>query len=100
MPAQNGSKPCDCPAYSDLSKTATDSAAAATAMVTGRKTYNGAINWANDDEPMFGESIAEIAKAKGKATGVITTVYWCDATPAAFGGAHNVNRGNHCRNRQ
>ena len=63
-------------------------------MATGRKTYNGAINWANDGEPMIGRSIAEIAKAKDKAAGVVTTVSWCDATPACFGGAHNIKRDN------
>ncbi|MEN6458054.1 MAG: alkaline phosphatase [Thermoguttaceae bacterium] len=75
--------------------TPTDSAAAATALATGKKTYNHAINWSNDGRPMRGLSIAEIAKRCGKSVGVVTTVPWSDATPAALGGAHNVNRGNH-----
>jgi len=90
-----GPKPSDCAGYEYLTRTPTDSAASATAMATGRKTYNGAINWADNDEPMTGENIAEIAKERGKAAGVITTVFWCDATPAGFGGAHNVNRKNY-----
>ena len=80
------------PGYAYLTNTPTDSAARPRRWPPGRKTYNNAINWANDDEPMTGETIAEIAKAKGKAAGVITTVSWSHATPAAFGGAHNVNR--------
>ena len=83
--------------YAYLTTTPTDSAAAATAMATGRKTYNNAINWSNDNRPMRGLSIAEIAKAHGKSTGVITTVQWSDATPAGLGGAHNVNRNNHAQ---
>jgi alkaline phosphatase len=81
--------------YCYLITTPTDSAAAATAMATGRKTYNNAINWSNDDRPMRGETIAEIAKAQGKSVGVITTVQWSDATPAGLGGAHSVSRSHH-----
>ncbi len=81
--------------YEYLTTTWTDSAAAATALATGRKTYNNAINWSNDNRPLRGLSIAEIAKAHGKSAGVITTVQWSDATPAGLGGAHNINRENH-----
>ncbi len=81
--------------YAYLKRGYTDSAAAATALATGRKTYNNAINWSNDNQPMLGQTIAEIAKAHGKSVGVITTVQWCDATPAGLGGAHNVTRNNH-----
>jgi alkaline phosphatase len=81
--------------YLWLTTTPTDSAAAATALAAGRKTFNNAINWSNDDRPMRGQTIAEIAKAQGKSVGVITTVEWSDATPAGLGGAHNINRSNH-----
>jgi alkaline phosphatase len=81
--------------YAYLTTTPTDSAAAATAMATGRKTFNSAINWTNCNRPLGGLSIAEIAKARGKSAGVVTTVQWSDATPAALGGAHNVTRKNH-----
>ena len=93
--APRGAKPGDFAGYACLTATPTDSAAAATALATGRKTYNNAINWSNDNRPMRGLTIAEIAKAAGKSVGVITTVQWSDATPAGLGGAHNVNRSNH-----
>ncbi len=74
----------------------TDSAAAATALSTGVKTYNSSINYDNDPAatgtPL--KSIFEIARDNGKATGSISTVQWSHATPAAFG-AHNINRGNY-----
>jgi len=82
-------------AYTYLKTTATDSAAAATAMATGKKTYNNAINWSNEDRPFRGETIAEIAKLRGKAVGVVTSVPWSHATPAALGGAHNRSRNNY-----
>ena len=59
----------DFAAYLYLTTTPTDSAAAATALASGRKTYNNAINWSNDDRPMRGETIAEIAKSQGKSVG-------------------------------
>ncbi|MBN1394922.1 MAG: alkaline phosphatase [Pirellulales bacterium] len=90
--APRSEKPGDFAGYYYLKSTATDSAASGTALATGRKTYNGAINWSNDDRPMRGQTIAEIAKRKGKSVGVITSVPWSHATPAALGGAHNWHR--------
>lgn len=81
-----------CRGYVWLRSTATDSAAAATAMACGVKTYNGAINWSAADRPLLGQTLAEIAKARGKAVGVVTTVPWSHATPAGLGGAHNRSR--------
>jgi len=78
--------------YVWLRSTPTDSAAAATAMASGIKTYNGAINWSAAGQPLLGRTLAEIAKACGKAVGVITTVPWSHATPAGLGGAHNPSR--------
>ncbi len=78
--------------YKWLTSTYTDSAAAATAMATGKKTYNNSINWSNEDRPMLGETIPEIAKKRGRSVGVITTVPWSHATPAGFGGAHSIKR--------
>ena len=72
--------------YLWLTTTPTDSAAAATALASGQKTFNNAINWSNDDRPLRGETIAEVAKAQGKSVGAITTVEWSDATPAGLGG--------------
>ena len=75
----------------------TDSAAAATALATGVKTYNNAINWSDANEPLRGQTIPEIAKAAGKSAGAITTVQWSHATPAGLGGAHNVSRNNYAQ---
>jgi len=78
--------------YAYLKQGATDSAAAATAMATGEKTYNNAINWSVVDQPFSGRTIAEIAKARGRAVGVVSSVPWSHATPAGLGGAHNAER--------
>ncbi|ELZ5939603.1 alkaline phosphatase [Providencia vermicola] len=59
----------------------TDSSASATAWSTGVKTYNGALG-----VDVFGkdhETLLEIAKRNGKATGNVTTSELQDATPAA-----------------
>lgn len=78
--------------YAYLKRAATDSAAAGTALATGEKTYNNAINWSVLNQPFSGRTIAEIAKARGRAVGVISSVPWSHATPAALGGAHNLER--------
>lgn len=67
----------------------TDSAAAATALATGHKTYNNAINWSNMDQKLT--NIGELAVESGRALGVVTSVQWTHATPAAFLG-HNKSR--------
>lgn len=77
--------------YNWLKSTATDSAAAATAMATGKKSYNSAINWSDLDQPLS-LSVAELARQHGKAAGVVTSVQWSHATPAAFGAAHRRDR--------
>lgn len=70
----------------------TDSAAAATALSTGVKTYNGAIGLGPDQQPV--EHILERAESYGMATGVITSVPISHATPAGFV-AHNAKRSNY-----
>jgi alkaline phosphatase len=77
----------------------TDSAAAATALATGRKTYNGAIGVVPVDpadpataEPV--ENMLERAEARGKSSGVVTSVQLSHATPAGFV-AHNKARGDY-----
>jgi alkaline phosphatase len=72
--------------------TVTDSAAAATALATGAKTYNGAIGVGLDGQPLT--TILEHAKRAGLAAGLITTCQVTDATPAAFA-AHVLNRSDH-----
>jgi alkaline phosphatase len=83
------------PGYVWLKTTYTDSAAAATALATGVKTYNSAINWTDLNQPLTGRTIAEYAKQQGRSVGTISTVEWSHATPAGLGGAHNVDRDNY-----
>ncbi len=71
----------------------TDSAPAATAMGTGLKTYDGSININHQEKAL--KTLAEIAKDMGKAAGVISSVEFSHATPAAFGSAHNISRNNY-----
>ncbi len=60
----------------------TDSAASATAWATGVKSYNGAIGVDVYGKPH--ETIIELAKKKGLATGDISTAEIQDATPAVL----------------
>jgi len=69
----------------------TDSAAAATALATGVKTYEGAIGVDLNKMPL--KNVVQVAEERGKATGVITSVPLSHATPAGFV-AHNVDREN------
>jgi alkaline phosphatase len=68
--------------YDYLRRDVTDSAAAATAMASGVKTYNNAINHDNLGRPL--SYVTQRAKARGKATGVLSSVPFCHATPACF----------------
>lgn len=78
--------------FAAVKKGATDSAASATALSSGLKTYNGAIGVGPDKLPV--ENVLERAAKCGKATGVVTTVPFSHATPAGFL-AHNSGRGNY-----
>lgn len=71
----------------------TDSAAAATAIATGRKVKNGVLSerFPGDGAPF--KTMLERAKDLGKSTGLVTTTLFTDATPAAFG-AHSTGRDN------
>ena len=60
----------------------TDSAAAATALACGVKTYNGAIGLDKDGKPV--ESSAALAKRNGRGVGLLTSVTFNHATPGAF----------------
>ncbi len=74
-----------------INKDYTDSAPAATAMATGNKIYDGAINVDLDDSPLL-NTLPQVATRKGKSAGVVSSVQISHATPAGLGGAHNVNR--------
>ncbi|HEX2828475.1 MAG TPA: alkaline phosphatase [Burkholderiales bacterium] len=67
---------------SSASSPVTDSAAAATAMSTGRKTNNDMAGVTADGKPAT--TLMEIAKARGKRIGLVTTATVYDASPAAF----------------
>ncbi len=60
----------------------TDSAAAATAFSTGKKTYNGAIGV--DKDTVVHKTVLEYAEEAGLATGLIATSAITHATPASF----------------
>ncbi|NHJ40954.1 MAG: hypothetical protein FK731_13065 [Asgard group archaeon] len=60
----------------------TDSAAAATAIATGVKTYNRRIAIAPNGSVV--KTILEISQEYGKATGIVTTAFIQHATPASF----------------
>lgn len=70
----------------------TDSAASGTALASGYKTNNTFVGCTPDGVAV--ESLMDVAKAEGKATGVVVTTYLQHATPAAFY-AHTQNRHNY-----
>ena len=70
--------------YSGESGIVTDSAASATALSTGHKTYNGAISVTNENVAKPVASVIEAAELQGKATGIISTARLTHATPAAY----------------
>ena len=69
----------------------TDSAAAGTALSTGIKTKNGYIGVDENLKPQA--TILEMCQLAGKATGMVTTYDWANATPAAFS-SHDNSRSN------
>ncbi|MEI7981031.1 MAG: alkaline phosphatase [Bacteroidota bacterium] len=75
-----------------LRKNFTESAAAATAMATGFKTYNNAIGMSVVYDTL--KNLIECAKALGKSAGVVSTVPFSHATPAGFT-VHNKVRTNY-----
>ncbi len=70
----------------------TDSAASASALSTGVKTNYEAV--AIDPAGLPQRTVLEAAEAAGKATGLVTTAAFWDATPAAFA-AHAKHRSEH-----
>lgn len=70
----------------------TDSGAAATALATGTKTYDGAISVAPDSTPLV--TVLEVAESRSMATGLVATSSVTHATPAAFA-AHVPDRSRH-----
>ena len=72
----------------------TESAAAATALATGHKTYNRAVSVSTDKKPL--KTLFEFAEELGKSTGVVVTSSVTHATPAAFF-AHVEDRRQHAK---
>ena len=62
-------------------KDPTDSAASGTALATGQKTHNGYLGVDGDKNPI--KNAAEHAHETGRATGVVSSVPFGHATPAA-----------------
>lgn len=75
-----------------VSGVVTDSAAGATALATGYKTYNGAI--ALDVNKNSVETVLEFARKQGKKTGIVVTSQINHATPAGYL-THNESRNNY-----
>jgi alkaline phosphatase len=67
----------------------TDSAAAATAIATGAKTFNGSVSIDQNGRELT--TILELARASGRSVGLVSTCQITDATPAAFA-AHVPHR--------
>lgn len=67
----------------------TDSAASGSGWATGAKTYNNAVSVDNNFNPQM--NLIELAKAKGLATGNVTTAEIQDATPAVLE-SHSTQR--------
>ncbi|WP_371372848.1 alkaline phosphatase [Thalassotalea aquiviva] len=70
----------------------TDSAASATALAAGIKSYNGAIGVDANKQPV--DSVLKMAKQQGMKTGVVVTSQINHATPASYL-AHNESRRNY-----
>ncbi|WP_159820810.1 alkaline phosphatase [Colwellia sp. 20A7] len=75
-----------------VSGVVTDSAASATALSTGVKSYNGAIGVDVNKKEI--QTVLEWAKLQGKKTGVVVTSQINHATPASYL-AHNESRNNY-----
>lgn len=78
--------------YPDDDTLVTDSAAGATALSTGTKSYNGAI--AVDPQHNVLQTLMQKARDHGWSTGAVVTSQVNHATPAAFF-THNVSRRNY-----
>ncbi len=92
-PHEDDSKrPARFASYAWHRQTFPDSANTASAIMTGVRTYNNAVNVNGNGEPV--PALAQRFKALGKSVGVVTTVEMSDATPAAASGAHQISRNN------
>ncbi len=74
----------------EVSGLVTDSAASATALAAGVKTYNGAIGMDINKNPV--ETVLHKARKKGMKTGLAVTSHIVHATPAAYMVANEARR--------
>jgi alkaline phosphatase len=81
--------------YRWLRQTAPDSANTISAIVTGQRTYEGSINFDGSLQPVE-DTVARLAHERGMRVGIVTTVPFTHATPAAAAGAHGLIRGTFC----
>jgi alkaline phosphatase len=89
-PESTGAFPNYFRGYAWNKRTKPDSANTASAIMTGVKSYNGALNVNGNGVPQL--TLAEVAKKSGRKVGVVSTVPISHATVAAAGGAHHVTR--------
>ncbi|EXJ27492.1 alkaline phosphatase [Vibrio parahaemolyticus] len=78
--------------YPDDDTYVTDSAAGATALSSGIKSYNGAVAVDTHKKPV--KTMLEVAKEQGMTTALVATSQINHATPASFA-AHNESRRNY-----
>jgi alkaline phosphatase len=78
--------------HNNARNSTTDSAAAATAIATGVRVNNTVVSVALPGDGEKLETLLERFQSEGKRTGLVTTSYIEDATPAAFA-AHQRSRG-------
>ena len=78
--------------YPDDHTYVTDSAAGATALSSGHKSYNGAVGVDTEKKPV--KTMLEIARERGMTTALVATSQINHATPASFT-AHNESRYNY-----
>lgn len=82
----------DMVAEEDKETNPTDSAASATALATGTRVVNEVLSVDGSGQPL--PTVAEAAKAAGKAIGLVTTSFIHDASPMAWV-AHVASRDDH-----
>ena len=90
-----GAYPWHFRSYRWLRESAADSASTATALVSGVKTYNGAINVDGNGSPIL-DTLAHLAGMSGRRVGVLTTVPLSHATSAALAGVQATSRAHTC----
>ncbi len=95
MPVPGGQGGLRFEGYRWLRGTAPDSASTASAIASGTRSYDGSINVDGAWQPVE-RTLARLAHDSGRRVGIVSSVPFTHATPAALGGAHNTSRNNYC----